>query len=254
MSRSVGKRRGVRTLGWGPGPLDSDWGTARWAGPLDPHLVSEDHEAIVRLAPDGPTHALGRVAHGVEGEKVLLADLELVAQVLQPRLWERVPDCLAPRIQPLPAQVLAGGPKRGPNPTSPGAAHLEDAALGVDVGDTKHDDSPPKVVHCGAGATGDGRDQLEGATSCSPGVGREGKCPRAPPTPRNGGEDRPACPGCERAPGTAGVAELREGSWEGRASSTHQSRFPRTLCLEPRTAGWPHGRSRRPGAGRPGQL
>lgn len=53
-----------------------------------PHLVGEDHEAVVRLAPDGPAHALGCVAHGVEGEEVVLSDLELVPQVLQPRLGE----------------------------------------------------------------------------------------------------------------------------------------------------------------------
>lgn len=34
---------------------------------------------------------------------------------------------------------------------------------------------------------------------------------------------------------------------EGRAQSTHRSRFPRILCLEPPRAGWPHGHSRRPG-------
>lgn len=56
------------------------------AGAPNPHLVCEDHEAVVRLAPDGPAHTLGRVAHGVESEKVVLSDLELVPQVLQPRL------------------------------------------------------------------------------------------------------------------------------------------------------------------------
>ena len=38
----------------------------------------------------------------------------------------------------------------------------------------------------------------------------------------------------------------------GRAKSTHQSRFPRTPCLGPLRAGWPRGRSHRPGEGRPG--
>ena len=55
-------------------------------GPLNPHLVREDHEAVVRLAPDGPAHTLGRVAHGIESEKVVLSDLELVPQVFQPCL------------------------------------------------------------------------------------------------------------------------------------------------------------------------
>lgn len=48
----------------------------------EPHLVGEDHEPIVCLAPDGTAHTLGCMAHGVEGEKVILADLELVPQVL----------------------------------------------------------------------------------------------------------------------------------------------------------------------------
>lgn len=39
----------------------------------------------------------------------------------------------------------------------------------------------------------------------------------------------------------------------GRAWPTHQSRFPRTLCPGPRTAGWLHGHSHRPGEGRPRQ-
>ena len=57
------------------------------AGALNPHLVSKDHQAIVRLAPDGPTHTLGGVAHGVKGEKVVLTNLELVPKVFQPCLW-----------------------------------------------------------------------------------------------------------------------------------------------------------------------
>lgn len=73
-----------------------------------PYFVSEDHEAVVRLAPDGATHTLGGVAHGVKGEEVVLTDLELVPQVLQPRLgrggeeWRRqdgqppLPKCLSP--------------------------------------------------------------------------------------------------------------------------------------------------------------
>lgn len=60
------------------------WGAGR--APTSPYLVSEDHQAIVGFAPDGPAHALGRVAHGIEGEKVILPDLELVPQVLQPCL------------------------------------------------------------------------------------------------------------------------------------------------------------------------
>lgn len=63
--------------------------TARFMGPLNPHLVGKDHEAVVCLASDGPTHTLGSMAHGIEGEKVILSDLELVPQVLQPRLWVR---------------------------------------------------------------------------------------------------------------------------------------------------------------------
>ena len=52
----------------------------------DRHLVSEDHESVVRLAPDDAAHALGRVPHGVERQEVVLPDLELVPKVLQTRL------------------------------------------------------------------------------------------------------------------------------------------------------------------------
>lgn len=48
----------------------------------DPHLVSKDHETVVCLAPDGATHTLGCVAHGIKSEEVILTDLELVPQVL----------------------------------------------------------------------------------------------------------------------------------------------------------------------------
>lgn len=95
---------------WATCPTWPPWkvtrGTASLAGPLNPHLVSKDHEAIVRLAPDGPTHTLGRVAHGIKGEKVVLSDLELVPQVLQPCLWVwtggMVPFCPSFHVQPLP--------------------------------------------------------------------------------------------------------------------------------------------------------
>ena len=79
--------------------------------PPDPHLIGKDHEAIVRLAPDGPTHTLGCVAHGIEGEKVVLSDLELVPQVLQPRLpvrrWQSGPS------GPLPPRPPFQGMARG---------------------------------------------------------------------------------------------------------------------------------------------
>lgn len=54
----------------------------------EPHLVSKDHEPIVCLAPDGAAHTLGCMAHGIEGEEVILPDLELVPQILQPGLGD----------------------------------------------------------------------------------------------------------------------------------------------------------------------
>lgn len=48
----------------------------------EPHLVGKDHESIVCLAPDGTTHTLGCMAHGIKGEEVILTDLELVPQIL----------------------------------------------------------------------------------------------------------------------------------------------------------------------------
>lgn len=53
---------------------------------MSPHLVSEDHDAIVRLAAQRPSHTLRRVPHGIKGEEVVLPDLVVVSQVLQPRL------------------------------------------------------------------------------------------------------------------------------------------------------------------------
>jgi hypothetical protein len=51
-----------------------------------PYLVSEHHDAIIGLAPQYAAHALRRVPHRVEGQKVSFLDLELVPQVLEPRL------------------------------------------------------------------------------------------------------------------------------------------------------------------------
>lgn len=74
---------------WREGPGTRSPALPLWVAgaPNPPHLVSEDHQAIVRLASDGPTHTLGGVAHGVKGEKVVFTDLELVPKVFQPCLW-----------------------------------------------------------------------------------------------------------------------------------------------------------------------
>ena len=40
-------------------------------------LVGEHHDAVVRLAPERPPHALRGVPHGVEGEEVVLPDVVL---------------------------------------------------------------------------------------------------------------------------------------------------------------------------------
>lgn len=70
------EERNIRTLGVGVGVAQEEPGRQR---PLCTHLISKDHEAIVRLAPNGTTHTLGCVAHGIEGEEVIFSDLELVA-------------------------------------------------------------------------------------------------------------------------------------------------------------------------------
>jgi hypothetical protein len=49
--------------------------------PLVP-LVRKDHHAVVRFGPDYAPHALGGLADRVEGEEVVLLDLEGVPQVL----------------------------------------------------------------------------------------------------------------------------------------------------------------------------
>lgn len=87
-----------------------------------------------------------------------------------------------------------------------------------------------------------------------PRSGRSGGALRAPPAPGDGGKGGPGVPRLWASPGEQKWPELQEGSGKGRAQSTHQSRFPRTLCLEPLRAGWPHGRSRRPAQGRPRQV
>lgn len=99
-------------------PVEKGLGaTAREVAAPAAHLISEDHEAVVRLAPDGPPHTLGRVAHGVEGEKVVLSDLELVPQVLQPRLPVRRGRS-GPSCRSCPPQSLGKGP-RGPTEPPP---------------------------------------------------------------------------------------------------------------------------------------
>lgn len=79
------------------------------------YLVGKDHEAVVCLAPDGSAHTLGRMAHGVEGEEVVLSDLELVPQVLQSRLrvGARTGGKLScPPMPPLLPVVAVSGPTR----------------------------------------------------------------------------------------------------------------------------------------------
>lgn len=53
-----------------------------------PHLVCEDHQAVVSFAPDGAAHTLCCVPHGVKRQEVILSNLELVPQVLQTSLVE----------------------------------------------------------------------------------------------------------------------------------------------------------------------
>ena len=50
------------------------------------YLVSKDHESVVGLASDDSAHTLGRVTHGIERQEVVLSDLELIPEVLQPGL------------------------------------------------------------------------------------------------------------------------------------------------------------------------
>lgn len=90
------------------------------------------------------------MAHGIEGKKVILTNLELVPQVFQPRLQIR-------RMRSwggggaTPPLILTMWDSLGDR-----ATHLENAALCVDVGDAKHDDGPPVVVHWWAEERGRG--------------------------------------------------------------------------------------------------
>lgn len=51
-----------------------------------PHLVCEDHQAVVSFAPDGAAHTLCCAPHGVKRQEVILSNLELAPQVLQTSL------------------------------------------------------------------------------------------------------------------------------------------------------------------------
>jgi len=53
-----------------------------------PDLISKQHDAVVGLAPETAADTLGSVSHGVKREEVVLSDLELFPQVLEPRLQE----------------------------------------------------------------------------------------------------------------------------------------------------------------------
>jgi len=53
-----------------------------------PHLIGKQHYAVISLAPETATNTLGSVSHGVEREEVVLSDLKLFPQVLEPRLQE----------------------------------------------------------------------------------------------------------------------------------------------------------------------
>ena len=48
-------------------------------------LVGENHDTVVGFPSDCASDALCGVAHGVEGQKVVFFDLELVAEVVQTR-------------------------------------------------------------------------------------------------------------------------------------------------------------------------
>lgn len=61
----------------------------RSRSPKSTHLVGKDHEAVVGFPSDGSAHALGGVSHGVEGEEVVLPDLEVIPQVFQTSLEEQ---------------------------------------------------------------------------------------------------------------------------------------------------------------------
>lgn len=89
-------------------------------------------------------------------------------------------------------------------PPVPSEAHLENAALGVDVGHPEHDDGPPVVVHCGA------RGSERGLTARSPGAlavrgGPQGPCW----VPRDGGKGRPLC--------------VQDGGWVGEVPSGNRN-------------------------------
>lgn len=51
------------------------------------HLVCKNHESIVGFPSDGSTHTLGSMAHGVEGQKVILSDLKVIPEILQTGLF-----------------------------------------------------------------------------------------------------------------------------------------------------------------------
>lgn len=161
-----------------------------------------------------------------------------------------------PLHQPFPVQILGEHPREALTSCDPSAAHLEDAALRVDVGDAKHDDGPPEVVHWVGRQRERGYPQTSGREppSCSPGVGGVGVLRGPHRQPGTEGREARACPGCGRALGSRNGQSSRKAAGKGRAQSTHQSQFPRTLCLEPLRAGWLHGRSRRPAQGRPRQV
>ncbi len=71
-------------------------------------LVGEDHDTVVSLSSQRPSHALGGVTHGVKGEEVALADGESVTQILQ--------------------------------------TSLENARLGVDIRDAEHEHGAPEMM------------------------------------------------------------------------------------------------------------
>lgn len=120
--------------------------TPRWAtrvSAADPvpssmstHLVGKDHQAVVGFPSDGSAHALGGVSHGVEGEEVVLPDLEVIPQVFQTSLEEQQ------------TGRDAGGRFGSLGCGGWLCSHLQDAALRVDVRHSEHDDRSAKVVDC----------------------------------------------------------------------------------------------------------
>lgn len=199
---------------WREGPGTRSPALPLWVAgaPNPPHLVSEDHQAIVRLALMArPTLGGGRMA----------------SKVRESRFHGSGTGPEGILAVPVGAEMGPGrhtSPRGGLHVRPPVPARLTlRMRLWVDVGHPEHDDGPPVIVqHCGA------RGSERGLIMLSPGALKRPEGSLRPCwVPRDGGRGGPLCVQDGGWVGEVPSGNRNGHTWQGRAKSTHPKSIPR---------------------------